>query len=100
MVLYKFFMVYAKRNFKISARKRHLLLLKLLWCWQINDVYDVLFNPSNLIRVQEINFPRTAGELLEYVQCLPIDGDCYNRFREQNRTTKQLLEESYTKPGS
>ena len=64
-ILRRFLEICRERRFIVSLPKSD-FLAEAGWCGRIIDSEGVRFNPKNLSGLNDCNFPRTAGDLVEF----------------------------------
>ena len=98
--LLKFFIISREANLKISITKCQIFRQLVRWCGQIIESKGVQFDPRNQSGLQGIELPISAGELCEYVQCLPWMSYSIPNLPNRISPLKKALSEAYTKSGS
>ena len=98
-MLRRFFEICRTRNLIVSLPKSDFFLTEATWCGRIIDADGVRFNPENLSGLRSCDFPRTAGELCEYVHGVNWVSTSIPRFAERVAPLRELLEAAYAKAG-
>ena len=94
-----FFAICARRNLFLSASKCVIFAKSIKWCGCIVSADGYHMDPSRLEDLRDMDMPRTAVELSEFIYCCRWMSVAIPDFASRCAPLTKLLEAAYTKTG-
>lgn len=95
-LLRTFFEICRDHNLFLSAKKCKLFKKEIRWCGRIIGKDGYKMDPSRVSGLRELDLPKYAGELCEYVHCCRWMSIGIPLFAERVSLLTSVLEEAYT----
>ena len=98
-VLEKFFQICGKRRLCLSALKCVFFCKELKWCGRIVTAKGYKMDPARLDALRQMDNPKTASELAQFVHCCRWMSSAIPNFQEMVMPLNDVLETAHRKVG-
>ena len=99
LLLERFFVICCQHGLLLSAKKSVLFARELRWCGRIIDARGYKMDPSNVEGLHNMDLPRNAAELAQFVYCCRWMAISIPNFSVTVAPLVDVLEEAYSKAG-
>ena len=98
-LLARFFEICAEKRLFLSAKKCQFFTKSVKWCGRVISAKGYTMSPANSAALQDMNEPRTADELCQFIHCCRWMATVIPNFVQEVAPLVELLEAAYKKSG-
>lgn len=98
-LLERFLLICRSHRLYLSARKCVFFTETVRWCGRLISKDGIKMDPTRVLALRDLDTPRTAGELSQFVHCLRWMSNSIPQFSERSAILNDVLEKAYKRTG-